>query len=420
MKHRKITGFLVILLLAIIGGFYGYHQGIISLLQPKPNLSEVKNVTDASNQFALDYYAKLIGKDDGNIFFSPFSISAAFVMTYEGAKEQTAEQIRSVFYFPDNIDLIRKEYKAIFSEINKKNKGYELNSANALWAQQDYKFSREYFNNIEKYYDGKATNLDFVNNPEGSASTINEWVENQTKNKIKNLIDPSTINKLTRLMLTNAVYFKGEWVKKFDKKDTKEEDFKISENDIVKTPMMRFTDNDAIFNYGENDDLQILEMPYSGDDLSALFILPKNNDLSKLESKISNNNLLGWKKDMREQKVKIYIPRFKFETEYKMKEDLTDMGMATAFTNSADFSGMTASGKDELKIDEAIHKAYIDVYEEGTEAAAATVIVMEEKSAPPKETKIPVFRADHPFIFVIQHKNTGNILFIGRVVNPNL
>lgn len=420
MNRKKITALLLILVLAIIGGVYVYRQGIISLPQPEPNLSSMENVTDANNQFAFDYYSKLINKEKGNIFFSPFSISAAFIMTYEGAKGQTAEQIRSVFYLPVNIELIRTGYASFFNEINRNNKKYELSSANALWAQKDYKFSKEYFNNIEKYYDGKATNLDFVNNPEGSASTINKWVENQTKNKIKNLIDPSVINKLTRLMLTNAVYFKGEWVKKFDKEDTKEEDFKISENDTVKTPMMRLTDNDAVFNYGENNDLQILEMPYSGDDLSALFILPKNNDLSKLESTISNTNLLGWKKDMREQKVKIYIPRFKFETEYKMKEDLIDMGMATAFTNSADFSGMTASGKDELKIDEAIHKAYIDVYEEGTEAAAATVIVMEEKSAPPKETKIPVFRADHPFIFVIQHKSTGNILFIGRVANPNL
>lgn len=421
MKHRKITGFLVILLLAIIGGFYVYRQGIISLPQPKPNLSDVKNVTDANNQFAFDYYGKLISKDDSNVFFSPFSISAAFVMTYEGAKGQTAEQIRSVFYFPDNIDLIRKEYKAIFSDINKKNKGYELNSANALWAQQDYKFSKDYFENTENYYGGKATNLDFKKNPKESASTINEWVENQTNNKIRNLISPDAINEGTKLILTNAVYFKGEWIKKFNKIFTEEEDFRTANDGVVKTQMMRLTGGEAIFNYAENINLQILEMPYSGNELSALFILPKSDNLKKLESILSTKNLSDWKNNMKEQQVKVYIPRFKFERTYTMTEDLKDMGMSIAFSDSADFSGMTETGDRELKIDQAIHKAFIDVYEEGTEAAAATMISMTFMGpGSTKEPKIPIFRADHPFIFIIQNKSTGNILFIGRVVNPNL
>jgi len=420
MNRKKFTGFLVILISAIVGGIYIYRQGIISLPQPKPNLSDIKNITDANNQFAFDYYSKLASKEKDNIFFSPFSISAAFVMTYEGAKGQTADQIRSVFYFPDDLNIVRAEYASFFSEINKKDKKYELNSANALWAQQDYKFSKDYFENVEKYYGGKATNLDFRKNPEGSASTINKWVENQTKNKIKNLISPDAINEDTKLILTNAVYFKGEWIKKFNKKDTKEEDFRTVNDGTIKTQMMRLTDDEAVFNYGENINLQILEMAYSGNDLSALFILPKNDDLTKLESLISNKNLSDWKKDMGKQRVKVYIPRFKFETTYTMGEDLINMGMSIAFSDSADFSGMTASGKKELKIDEAIHKAFVEVNEEGTEAAAATGIMMQMTSAPPKEIEIPVFRADHPFLFIIQHKSTGNILFIGRVVNPNL
>lgn len=426
MNHKKIIKILVLLILVIFGVSYLYRQGIVSLPYPKPeprpkiNLSDVKNITDANNQFAFDYYNKLISKEEGNIFFSPFSISSAFVMTYEGAKDQTANEIRSVFYFPDNMEYIRNEYSSFFNEINKGSKKYKLRSANALWAQQDYKFSKDYFNNIEKYYNGRAENLDFKKNPEGSASTINKWVENQTNNKIKDLISPDSINEMTRLILTNAVYFKGDWVKQFNKDNTKDEDFRTGKNINVKVKMMSLTDEDAEFNYGENSSLQILEMPYAGDELSMLILLPKDDDLAKFETTLSTKNLSDWKEGLEIQRVKVYIPKFKFDTMYSMSDDLKEMGMPIAFSDSADFSGMTASGRKELKIDQAIHKAFIEVYEEGTEAAAATGIMMVATSFQPEKPEIPIFKADHPFVFLIQHSNTGNILFMGRVVDPNL
>jgi len=167
----------------------------------------------------------------------------------------------------------------------------------------------------------------------------------------------------------------------------------------------------------------MLEMPYSGDELSILFLLPKNDNLTKLEGILSTKNISDWKNDLKKQRVKVYIPKFKFETKYFMADDLKAMGMPLAFSDSADFSGMTATGKKDLKIDEAIHQAFVEVNEEGTEAAAATAVVMVPIAAAPgphKEPKIPIFRADHPFIFLIQQKSTGDILFIGRVVNPNL
>jgi len=424
MNWKILTGITILVVaVIIIGGIFIFRERITPLSsEQKSKLSDIKNVVDANNQFALDYYSKLKSKESGNIFFSPFSISSAFVMTYEGAKGQTAEEIRSVFHFPEDSYLRRSEYASIFNELNKKDKKYKFNSANALWVQQDYQFSKDFFENVEKYYSGKAINLDFKKDPEGSRITINNWVENQTNDKIQNLIPQGIIQPMTKLVLTNAVYFKGEWIKQFNKNDTKEEDFRTSNSGIIKAQMMRRTDKEAIFNYAENSDLQMLEMPYSGDELSILLLLPKNDNLTKLEGILSTKNISDWKKDLRRQRVDVYIPKFKFETKYFMADDLKAIGMPLAFSDSADFSGMTATGKRDLKIDEAIHQAFVEVNEEGTEAAAATAVIMVVGSAagPAEEPEIPVFRADHPFIFLIQQKSTGAILFIGRVVNPNL
>jgi serpin B len=422
MKRKTLAGVLIILVIIVAGGLL-----ISRKRSPSPGVkpeessggsSGVANVVEANNQFAFEYYSHLKNRETGNIFFSPFSISSALVMTYEGAREQTAKEMQSVLHFPADDNLRRTEYLKIFNELNKKDKKYELNIANALWAQEDYQFLSDYIDTVEKYYGGKTNNLDFVKDPEGSRVTINDWVEKQTKDKIKDLIPQGVINDMTRLVLTNAIYFKGEWVKQFDKENTTDEDFRINENDSVKVPMMQRTDEEAEFNYAENKDLQILEMPYSGEDLSMLILLPKNDDLAKVENSLSTENLAQWKKDLKKQRVEVFVPKFKFETKYLMTEDLKAMGMPTAFGLGADFSGM--DGKKDLFISEVIHQAFVEVNEEGTEAAAATGVVMMLGALPGEETKIPVFRADHPFIFLIQEKNSGNILFIGRVVNPAL
>ena len=422
MKRKTLAGVLIILVIIVAGGLL-----ISRKRSPSPGVkpeessggsSGVANVVEANNQFAFEYYSHLKNRETGNIFFSPFSISSALVMTYEGAREQTAKEMQSVLHFPADDNLRRTEYLKIFNELNKKDKKYELNIANALWAQEDYQFLSDYIDTVEKYYGGKTNNLDFVKDPEGSRVTINDWVEKQTKDKIKDLIPQGVINDMTRLVLTNAIYFKGEWVKQFDKENTTDEDFRINENDSVKVPMMQRTDEEAEFNYAENKDLQILEMPYSGEDLSMLILLPKDDDLAKVENSLSIENLAQWKKDLKKQRVEVFVPKFKFETKYLMTEDLKAMGMPTAFGLGADFSGM--DGKKDLFISEVIHQAFVEVNEEGTEAAAATGVVMMLGALPGEETKIPVFRADHPFIFLIQEKNSGNILFVGRVVNPAL
>lgn len=373
---------------------------------------DVSSVVNANNKFAFDLYSKN-KSEKGNIFFSPYSISTALAMTYEGARGRTAEEIQKVFYFQKDNNLRRSAFTKIYNEINKKDKKYKLNTANALWAQKDFQFLNDYFSLVKKYYGGKVTNLDFIKETEKSRIMINNWVEKQTNDKIKDLIPQGMINKLTRLVLTNAIYFKGDWVKQFDKKHTREQDFRIRPGNTVKVQMMNLRTG---FNYTETGKLQILELPYSGKELSMFILLPIGDDLSALEKSLNIEKLSEWRNKLREEQVNVYLPIFKFETKYFMKGTLEEMGMPTVFSYDADFSRMT--GRKDLFISEVIHQAFVEVNEEGTEAAAATAVIMTLKSVK-EEPEIKIFKADHPFIFIIQEIKTGNILFLGRVSNPS-
>jgi serpin B len=372
----------------------------------------VQTVVNASNQFAFDLYSELNKNEQGNIFYSPYSISVALAMTYEGAKGKTADEMKSVFHFPEN-DVLRPNFAKIYNDINKKDKAYQLNTGNALWAQQDYPFLQNYLTTVETYYGGKGANLDFIKETEKSRQTINSFIEEQTNNKIKDLLPQGSVNSMTRLVLTNAIYFKGTWEWEFDKSDTTEQDFKITPSNVKQVSMMYMKNDKARFNYTETDDLQILELPYKGNDISMLILLPKGN-LESIESSLNAEKLTELKNQMKEEKLTgIYLPKFEFDTKYSMKDTLESMGMPTAFdSSSADFSGMT--GKKDLFIGFVIHQAYVKVDEQGTEAAAATAVGMTLSIAPQEK----IFRADHPFIFIIQDKNTGNILFLGRVTDP--
>src|SRR3989344_1010684 len=374
----------------------------------------MSNIVDANNEFALNYYNKIKDSEE-NVFFSPYSISSALAMTYEGAKGQTAEEIQSLFYLPEDDELRRTSFEETNDEINKKDKEYSLHVANALWAQKDFEFRKDYFDLVEKYYGGSATNLDFYKDPESSRLVINDWVEEKTNDKIKDLIPHGAIKKITRLVLTNAIYFKGTWITQFDEEQTKDEDFKVGFGKTVKVPLMSIKEN--TFNYAETDDLQILELDYEGDELSMLFLLPDN--MNSLEKSLTTEKLAEWKDMLRERRVDIYIPKFKFETKYFMAQDLVNMGMPTAFSDNADFTGMEDKPDEDLKIDQVIHQAFVEVNEEGTEAAAATAVIMVGITSVGHAPKIPIFRADHPFIFIIQQKETGNILFLGKVNDPN-
>ncbi len=266
-----------------------------------------------------------------------------------------------------------------------------------------------------RWYGVDAANLDFTNNPEGSRATINRRVEEKTEDRIRDLLPPGSIDPMTRLVITNAVYFKGTWMKQFDPEATREEEFRIGPGETVPVPMMHRMDAGAVYGYNETDTLQVLEMPYaceSGSELVMLILLPREDNLTVAEEALGSIGDL--RRSLVKQRVKVSIPKFRFEADYSLPEVLSAMGMPTAFTADADFSGM--DGTDDLFISDAVHKAFVDVNEEGTEAAAATGVVVGNTGACPGTT--PVFRADHPFIFLIIDKDSGTILFMGRVADP--
>jgi serpin B len=387
-------------------------------------------VVEGNNRFALELYEKL-REQKGNLFFSPYSISAALAMTYAGARGETEAQMARVMHFPSGPKVLPKDYDgpvqqgwdreqfhsafgAIIKDLNAKGEkgNYELSVANALWGQKGYGFLAEFLELIEAKYGGKLNEVDFIAATEAARQTINAWVEKETKEKIKNLIQKGVLDALTRLVLTNAIYFKGNWARQFEEDKTKEAPFTLISGEKINVPMMNQT---AEFNYMETEDFQGLELPYVDDELSMIILLPRKTDgLSSLEKMLSVENLSDWLGKLGKRKVIVSVPKFRMTSQFSLAGVLRQMGMTDAFSAKADFSGM--NGKRDLFISAVVHKAYVDVNEEGTEAAAATWVTMRLTSVRPEQ--IPVFRADHPFLFLIRDNHSGSILFFGRVMNP--
>ncbi len=370
-------------------------------------------VVEGNNKFALELYAKLRVKE-GNLFFSPYSISTALAMTWAGAWAETEKQMALVLHFTLPQEYLHQTFWRLQTQLNApdRRRGYELTVANALWGQKGYGFLKEFLELIKTNYGGGLGEVDFVTAAESARKTINGWVEKETKNKIKNLIGPGVLDSMTRLVLTNAIYFKGNWARQFKEDKTKEAPFTLSGGEKVDAAMMNQTTE---FNYMETEDFQGLELPYVDNELSMIILLPKENGgLVGLEQMLTPENLSQWLARLSRRKVIVSIPKFKMTSQFGLAGVLASMGMRDAFSERADFSGM--NGKRDLFISAVIHKAYVDVNEEGTEAAAATGVVVGLTSVGPRE--IPVFRADHPFLFLIRDNHSGSILFIGRVMNP--
>ncbi len=373
---------------------------------------EVQAVAKSNNEFAFDLYGQL-RKDEGNLFFSPTSISTALAMTYAGAEGETEEEMAKTLSFTLPKSEVHSAFASMMATWNAPKKdAYEVRIANRLWGQTGYGFLPKYLAITRKDYGAELAQVDFINAAEQARNQINAWVEKQTNDKITDLISPGAVNSLTRLVLTNAIYFKGKWKHEFDKKATKVAPFTVSVKEKADVSLMFQKER---FKYGETAELQLLELPYKGDDLSMLVLLPKKADgLSSIEDKLNRDNLDEWSKGMRKQEVQAYIPHFKLTEEFQLNSMLSALGMPSAFDpGKANFSGM--NGKRDLYISAALHKAFVDVNEEGTEAAAATGFVVGTYSLPRKPK---VFRADHPFVFMIRDDLTGSILFLGRVVNP--
>lgn len=421
---RYLAVCLVVLLCVTFAGCTGTEDvvsdPIVSPENSEQSTEPTENITDANNKFAFDLYKKLTSESqlDTNIFVSPLSLSSAFALTYEGAEGETAEEIRSVFYFPESIETLRNGYQRINAGINAEDPNYDLQIANALWAEKTYPFLNDYVTTAEKYYSANTSNLDFINHPGESRLIINTWAEEKTRERIKNLIPEGGINSLTRLVITNAIYFKGTWVTQFDQNRTVNTSFYTLSGLSETVEMMQKTDDDALFGYTETDDLKVLVMPYDHEnekELSMVVLLPTGNNLKAAEDVLNTGTLAELENSLEVQNVHVSFPKFTLETEYSLSDTLKEMGMPTAFSEAADFSGM--DGTQYLYVSDVVHKAYVNVNEEGTEAAAATAVMMMGKGLA-VEDPVPVFRADHPFIFLIQDNETGMILFIGRVSSP--
>ena len=372
-------------------------------------------LVEAGNRFAFDLYERLRGTE-GNLFFSPASISVALAMTYSGAAGVTETEMAKTLHLEIPKAQVNDQMRALLASWTAKEpkQGFRLDVANRLWGEQGAKFLDDFLRVTRDDYGAELAQVDF-NQPEAARETINKWVEDKTQDKIKNLISSPSSIKGARLVLTNAVYFKGDWKDQFDKNLTKDEPFHVTASQQIKAPLMQQKHK---FRYAAVDDVQLLDMPYGDRSLSMVVLLPKKTDgLDKLEEKLSTPSLDKWLGEARTRDVTVFFPKFRTTAEFQLAGELKAMGMPSALdASSADFSGI--DGKKDLLISAVLHKAFVDVNEEGTEAAAATGVVVRPMAMRRPDPPV-IFRADHPFVFMIRDNRSGSILFLGRVVDPS-
>ncbi|KAM6101001.1 uncharacterized protein LJ206_004157 [Theristicus caerulescens] len=377
------------------------------------------SICAANTTFALNLLRKLCEtKSAQNLFFSPFSISSALSMILLGSKGNTEAQIAKVLSLNKAEDA-HNGYQSLLSEINDPNTKYILRTANRLYGEKTFEFLSSFIESSQKFYHAGLEQTDFMNAYEDSRRQINGWVEERTEGKIQNLLAEGILNSLTRLVLVNAIYFKGNWEKQFNKESTAEMPFRINKEETKPVQMMFKKDR---FNMTYIGDFQtkILELPYVGNELSMIILLPDaiqdgSTGLESLERELTYEKLIDWisPEMMDSTEVKVSLPKFKLEEDYDLKPILSSMGMPDAFDlGQADFSGISAGN--ELVLSEVVHKSFVEVNEEGTEAAAATAGVMMMRCA----MIVPEFTADHPFLFFIRHNKTSSILFCGRFCSP--
>jgi serpin B len=377
--------------------------------------SDQTAVVEGNNEFAVALYGKLRSQS-GNLFFSPESVSTALAMAYAGARGDTASEMAKTLHFTLPPDRLHPAMGALLNGLNATHDGYQLRVANALWAQKDETFRDDFLKLTASDYGAAFNRVDFRGAAEAARLTINQWVEQRTEDKIKDLIQPGVLNPLTRLVLTNAIYFKADWQAQFERSQTENENFYVSTTGNVTAPLMHRT---GAFNYFNGGTFQALEIPYKSGDLSMIVFLPNKMDaLPEFEQSLTASNMRQWLSQLRPvPQVILALPRFKVTQQFELQDTLGAMGMPKAFQSHADFSGMT--GNRDLFISAVIHKAFIDVNEVGTEAAAATAVVMRGLAMRAQDRTPPiVFRADHPFVFLIRDNRSGGILFIGRLTDP--
>jgi serpin B len=368
------------------------------------------------SDFATRLYDKLAGTQAGkNLFLSPFSIRVSLAMCAAGARGETRRVMADLIGAPESVEEQNRQYADLLKSVNGEGeRPFQLVTANALWGQQGYHFNPGYKKAVTDFYDGAFNEVNFVALPDEAVKSINAWVSDKTREKIKELMRRDCINADTRLILTNAVYFKGQWVELFDRADTTDEDWHGPDG-ISKVPMMHR--KGGYYHYYQGDGFQALDMPYEGFELSMLIVLPTKKDgLTALEMRFTAEGMYRQVVDGLDQEegIIVSLPRFTLEAEFRLKPVLCALGAELAFSDEADFSGI---GEEPLQISEVIHKAFVEVNEEGTEAAAATGVSAGLCLVRPA-TEPVVFKADHPFLFFIRDRDTNAVLFSGRLLDP--
>jgi serpin B len=384
---------------------------------PDVPTGDSQTLVDGNNAFALDIYQTLRSQS-GNLILSPFSISLALAMTYAGARDVTESQMASVLHFDLPQGGLHPAFNALDQDLASRGESasdeeepLQLNIANAVWAEQTYPFLQEFLDLIASNYGAGIQLADFINQFESIRKEINDWVYDETQEKIKDLIPDGALNADTRMVLVNAIYFKADWLSQFDASDTYDTPFHLLDGTDVTAKMM----NQGMFvPYYPGDGYQAVELPYAGETAAMTVIVPDEGNFEAVESSLNPDLLDETWNGLQQSSVMLSLPKFTYESEFNLSDTLTSMGMVDAFNPGiADFSGMT--NEDDLFISDVIHKAFVAVDEEGTEAAAATAVIIEAASAPIFDVTLTI---DRPFIFIIHDKPSGQILFIGRVLNP--
>jgi len=387
------------------------------ITSPDVSMSEQSSLVEGNSAFAFELYQALKG-EEGNLFYSPYSISLALAMTYAGAHGETAQQMADTLQFLLDQDKLHPAFNWLDAELasrgegaaGKDGEGFRLNIVNAIWGQKDYSFLSTFLDVLAENYDAGLRILNFITETEKSRLTINDWVSDQTEGCIEDLIPQGAIDALTRLVLTNAIYFNAAWEYPFDEDMTADSPFYLLDGGQVTVPMMQQAES---LGYTEGEGYQAVELQYDGDELSMVILLPAPGSFAAFEEGLQAQQVSDIISGLQPTEVALTMPRFEFESEFSLKDTLAGMGMPIAFSGNADFSGMI--GKLELFISDVVHKAFVAVDEVGTEAAAATAVIMKNTAVlePPVEVTI-----DRPFIFLIRDIDTGAILFVGRVLNP--
>lgn len=383
---------------------------------PSTRGDDIKSLVDGNNTFAFDIYNSL-RSENGNLILSPYSISLALAMTYAGARGETEAQMARTLHFTpqgklhpsfNTLDLALEKEPI---NLDKDKEPMQLNIANAVWAEKTFSFLPEFLDTIAINYGAGVNLADFKNEPNQERTTINNWVSDQTEDKINDLLPDGSITTDTRMVLVNAIYFKADWLDQFDANHTGDYPFNLLDGTQVNIPMMG---QGMYIPYTQGEGYTAVELPYAGDTAAMDIIVPDVGKFEDIESALTGdmfNTIIG---NMSQTSLMLSLPKFKFESSFGLSYTLDQLGMVDAFNaNTADFSGMT--GNKDLFIGNVIHKAFVAVDEEGTEAAAATAVIMEAAGAPMWDVSLLV---DRPFIFIIRDKVNGQILFIGRVLNP--